>query len=171
MMKKYAGKVLAATMAVSMMVPGVNVLAADGATESTTNSNSTTLKYSVTESYKWTVPTEITFEGDAGINQTRAVNGSVAVTDNIIKSGQRLKIAIAESEKFKIETQEGAELTYSVKKKDGSDSLNGGGEILSVQAGTKTGSQDLTYTLTTSTGAAEVAGEYTGTLNYEASIN
>lgn len=43
-------------------------------------------------------------------------------------------------------------------------------EVMSVNAGTNTGSTPLTFKLATTDGTAEVAGDYSGTIAYVASI-
>ena len=171
MMKKYACKVLAAAMAVSMMVPGVSALAAENATVTNTTQPSnceTSVSYTVSEGYTWQVPATVTFEADAGVSKTRTANGEVKVTKNVIGEGKTLKIKIASDEDFQIKTGSSTILTYTVKKND--TELAKGGEILSVAAGTDKDTQNLVYTLSTSTGVAEVAGTYTGTLNYVATV-
>lgn len=171
MMKKYAGKVLAAAMAVSMMAcSGVMAAETATATSETETTCETTVKYSVTAGYTWQVPATIAFEKDAGVGQTRTANGEVKVTNNIIAEGRTLKIKIASDEDFTITSGTNTKLNYTVKKQDATEALIKDGEILSVAAGTKEGAQNLVYTLSTTTDAAEVAGEYTGTLNYVASV-
>lgn len=44
------------------------------------------------------------------------------------------------------------------------------GKKLNIAAGTNTGSKDLTFTLKTGNGTAEVAGKYSGTVTYTASV-
>ena len=173
MMKKCSSKVLAMAMVVAMMVPGMNVFAADTAngTSAADTNCATTVKYTVTEGYTWQVPATITFEKDAGASKTRTQNGDVKVTKNVIGEGKTLKISIASDEDFLIKTGTNTTLSYTVKKTAESEALGEGGEVLSVSAGTYEGTQNLIYTLSTTTGTAEVAGDYEGTLNYVASIN
>lgn len=158
---------LAAAVATAMMVPMTGAMAANEA------SKSTKLTYEVTQGYEWTVPSDVFFGKDAGVNQT-AVNGStdkstVTVTKNVIAENKTLKIKIADDEDFKIKLTNGTTtLDYKVMK-DGSV-LTAGSEVLAVAAGTNTGSQALTFTLSTTTGAAEVAGTYEGTLTFAAAI-
>ena len=95
MMKKYTRKVLAATMAVSMMVPmmGMNVFAADA----NTTKGTTNVKYTVKESYTWSVPTEIDFTNKATVT-TSAESGNtqnVCVTKNVIPETKKLHIIVS----------------------------------------------------------------------------
>ena len=99
MMKKYARKVLAATMAVSMMVPmmGMNVFAADA----NTTKGTTNVKYDVQESYTWSVPTEITFTSantEITTSGTTGVTQNVQVTKNIIPNKKKLVISVTNND-------------------------------------------------------------------------
>ena len=168
MMKKYASKVLAAAMAVSMMVPTC-AMAATGTTDSTTES--TTVKYAVTQGYEWTIHSEIDFGTDAGVSKTvTKENNTVSVSKNIIPDGKKLNITVkgsGDNGEFQIENGNTV-LSYVIKSED--KEITTGGEVMNVVAGTNTGSKDLTFVLTTGTGTAEVAGDYAGTVTYTASI-
>ena len=168
-MKKCSSKVLAMAMAVAMMVPEMNVMAATGTTDSTTES--TTVKYEVTQGYEWTIHSEIDFGTSAGVSKTVERTGNtVSVTKNIIPDGKNLNITVAGSGangEFQIENGNTV-LSYTIK--DGDTEISKGGVVLNVAAGTNTDSKDLTFTLSTTTETAEVAGSYTGTVTYTASI-
>lgn len=168
MMKKYARKVLAATMAVSMMVPmmGMNVFAADASTTSGT----TNVKYVVQESYTWSVPSEIDFT-DKQVVTTSGESGktqNVCVTKNVIPETKKLHIIVSSSNKFTITSVEGKTLNYTVKVGDSTQALTAGGTVLDVNAGTNEGSAQLRFELTKDN--VERAGNYTGTVAYESSV-
>lgn len=172
MMKKYARKVLAATMAVSMMVPmmGMNVFAAD---ENTTN-GTTNVKYVVQESYTWSVPTEITFTSantEITTSGTTGVTQNVQVTKNIIPNKKKLVISVTNND-YKIQTNDGASLNYKVSVKGTGDQYNeltsAKKDVLSVDAGTNTGSATLKFVLTKD--SVEKAGTYTGTVSYTSAL-
>ena len=168
MMKKYARKVLAATMAVSMMVPmmGMNVFAADNNTPKA----STDVKYDVETSYTWTVPSEIDFTGNATVT-TSGESGktqNVCVTKNVIPETKKLHIIVSSSTKFTITSAEGKILNYTVKVDDSDQALTAGGTVLDVNAGTSTGNAVLKFELTKDN--VERAGNYTGTVAYESSV-
>lgn len=169
MMKKYACKVLAAAMAVSMMVPGVNALAA---TTASGNKADTNVKYDVTESYTWSVPTTIDFTNasDATVttNESDTVAQNVKVTKNIIANNKKLHIILDNSNTFKISSTEGATLDYTVKVGNNDTALNAGGTVLDVNAGTNEGSATLKFELKKD--SVEKAGNYTGTLSYVSSV-
>lgn len=172
MMKKYARKVLAATMAVSMMVPmmGMNVFAAEPDTKQTQ------VKYEVTQGYEWTIHSEIDFGKDKGVNQTVTSSGknTVSVNKNIIPDGKTLNITVKGSGKNgEYEIKSGTTvLTYTIKEGTGENvkDVTVGGNVIALAAGHNDASKDLTFTLTTGSGSAEVAGSYTGTVTYTAAI-
>ena len=168
MMKKYARKVLAATMAVSMMVPmmGMNVFAADV----NTTKGTTDVKYNVQESYTWSVPTEIDFTNKATVT-TSGESGktqNVCVTKNVIPETKKLHIIVSSSNQFTITSVEGKTLNYTVKVGDSTQALTAGGTVLDVNAGTNEGSAVLKFELTKDN--VERAGKYMGTVAYESSV-
>lgn len=141
---------------------------------------STTLNYDVTKVYEWEIHTDISFGSDAGINKTD-VNGAVTdgsdqkvkVTKNVIGEGEKLHITAAGSGTggaFSIKNgNEGTEvLSYAVK--SGTNAVDVNGTVLDVNAGTNTGETEMGFKLSTTTKAAEVAGNYTGTITYTSSI-
>lgn len=170
MMKNFVSKVLAATMAVAMMVPamGLNAFA-----ENTTN-GTTNVKYKVEEAYTWSVPTEITFTSGNTTITTSGTTGAtqdVQVTKNVIPNGKKLVISVTNSE-YKIATTDGASLNYKVSVKGTGDQYtelaSSKKDVLSVNAGTNTGSATLRFELTKD--QFEKAGQYTGTVSYTAAI-
>lgn len=169
MMKKYAGKVLAAAMAVSMVMPGVNVLAADA----NTTSGTTQVKYDVTQAYTWVVPTQIDFTNakDATVT-TSGTSGNtqnVQVTNNVIPNGKKLHITIEKTtNSFSVISTEGAKLSYTVKVGENNTALAAGGTVLDVNAGTNKGSATLKFELTKD--SVEKAGNYTDTITYKSEI-
>lgn len=180
MMKKYARKVLAATMAVSMMVPmmGMNVFAADvnGTSKQDTNANAE-VKYSVEEGYTWNIHSDIDFGTSAGINKSvKKGNNTVQVSKNVIPDGKKLQITVKGSygtsnaqNGFKI-INGGTTLDYTIVKTGEADALTIGGVVMEVDAGTNEKTQDLDFTLNTAKSGAEVAGKYEGIVTYTASI-
>lgn len=123
MTKKAAALLLAASLAVSVCATPVfaltnsNEISGNG---STTDAAPTATKvtYDVTAGYTWSIPTDIKFGKDAGINATRVVNATededkaseeakgnatsntpgtapkICVTKNVIDVGKKLKIII-----------------------------------------------------------------------------
>lgn len=183
-MKKYGKKLVAAAMAMAMVMPmsGISAMAADiiDKTEDTENGK-TTVTYSVTQTYTWSVPTAITFQNNTGSTITAVADGEagadnqkVMVTKNVIPAGKKLQISAAgggNEKKFIIASDEGKELAYTLKagtNEESASDVNSGGVVLSVDAGTNVGSAVLVFTLTKD--GIERAGNYSGTVIYTASI-
>lgn len=153
---------------------------ANGLPDEDPTTKSTTLNYNVTEVYEWEIHTDIDFGRDKGVNKTD-VNGAVTdgsdqkvkVTKNVIGEGEKLHITAAGSGTggaFSIKSgDKGTEvLGYAVK--SGTNAVDVNGTVLDVNAGTNTGETKMDFKLSTTTKAAEVAGNYTGTITYTSSI-
>lgn len=164
---KVSKKLLAAIMAAAMVIP-MGTASAFAANEP---SQSTNVKYEVTQGYEWTIHSEIDFGKDAGVNKTvTKEKNTVSVDKNVIPDGTKLNITVAGSGTdgaFTI-ANGATKLNYTIK--NGSTNIATGGTVMDVAAGTDTSSADLTFTLTTGNGSAEVAGKYTGTVTYTAAI-
>lgn len=179
-MKKYVKKMVAVAMAASMVMPMscMNAFAVDGTSNDT--EASTNVKYTVTEEYTWSVPTDITFTKDEitiTADQDDGATQKVKVTKNVIPVGKKLQITAkgsGTSNAFTITaTNNGSAQTlpYSIKAGDNAAAaveVVTGGTVLEVAAGTNTGAAVLVFELTQD--ATEQAGEYTGTVTYTASI-
>lgn len=172
MMKKYMNRAAAIATAAAMVfsASGMNVLAADNKTTDTT-----TVKYSVEESYTWSVPSEIEFTSTSDTVIANADSGNtqkVKVTKNVIAENKKLQIKAAgsgTSGAFTIQTNEAVRiLPYSIKVGNAVDNLAVNGVVLEVNAGTNTGVADLTFTLTKD--SVEQAGDYNGTVTYTAVV-
>lgn len=134
---------------------------------------STTVKYSVTKGYEWSVPAEIDFESNKGVGENVSVNleNAVKVIKNVIGDKETLNIKIDDEQEFTIENG-ATTLNYTVKKAgENTDALSKGDKVLSVAAGKNADSVNLVFTLNTGNKTAEVAGNYTGTIKYVASIS
>ena len=166
--------ILAGVAAVALAAAMAAVTTAD---ENTTDEVQTTVKYKVTEGYSWTVPTSVDFGADATVSKTKVGTiegneGKVSVTKNVIEDGKALKItAKGSGANGEFQVANGSTTRgYTIKVGDATDGLAVDGEVLSVPAGTNTGEAALAFTLSTTTGSAEVAGNYTGTVTYTAAI-
>lgn len=174
MMKKYMNRAAAIATAAAMMfsASGINVLAAD--------TKNTTVKYSVTESYTWSVPSEIDFTANDTVT-ANAENGNpqkVMVTKNVIGVGKKLQITAKGSgtnDAFSIVSKNDSAsankeqvLYYSIMVEGSSSKLEVGKTILEVNAGKDTDSKALTFTLEKDT--VEQAGDYNGTVTYTAAV-
>jgi len=161
-MKNFKNLLLAgATVLATVLAPTMNVFAQEvtGTTEPT--SATTNVNYLVEGSYKVLIHAGIDFGKNAGINQHVAKEGNkVQVTENIIPEGKKLNIKVAGS-------GEAGAFTIT---NGGSEDIAVNGDVLNVNAGTNTGETTMKFTLDTTTKAAEVAGQYNGTLTYTTSI-
>lgn len=172
-MKNFKKLLLAGATVLATLAAPMNVFAQEvtGTTEPT--SATTDVKYLVEDSYKWSIHPEIDFGKNAGINQHVAKEGNkVEVTENIIQEGKKLNIKVAgsgDAGAFTI-TNGGSEvLTYHANN-GGAEDIAVNGDVLNVNSGTNTGETTMKFTLDTTTKAAEVAGQYNGTLTYTTSI-
>ena len=128
-------------------------------------------------------------EADTGVH---GESGNVYVSDCRLKPGMKLTISISNTttmydatDGFYVETKNNtatinqtAKVNYAIYKgtvtnpasatADKRDT-NANSQILELNAGTDAGKQDLTFIL--STGAAEIAGKYTGTVAFEAKVD
>ena len=160
-------------MAVAMMAPamGLNAFAEN------ITSGKTSVKYTVTEAYTWSVPSEITFTSTKDTVTTDGTTGAtqnVQVTKNVIPNGQKLVISVTNTD-YKITTTDGASLNYTVSVKGASEADNKyrelsstNKEVLSVPAGINTDSATLKFKLTKDN--VEKAGTYTGTVSYTSAL-
>ena len=183
-MNKVAAAVLAAAMVGSMAVPAFADVA-DSSDIENQATGSTTVTYTVAQSYKWTVPNEVAFNAT-----TKTLTGNVTVKECIINEGATLKIGIASTGNevddsnttaFKLKryvdnNQKGNVIrTYKVKKTNSSDGdLSQGAEVLNVTSGANSSGeslkQNLTFTLDEDSTKFETAGTYRGTLAFTASV-
>lgn len=133
------------------------------------DTKSTTLKYSVDESYEWQIHDAIDFGSDKGVNNTSTVTKTegVKVTKNIISDGKQLVISLKNDNAFTV-VNGNTSLSYTAMA--GSTAVGAGDNVLVVSAGTNEASEDMTFTLSTGSGQSEVAGEYTGTIGYIATV-
>ena len=136
---------------------------------------------------------EAKLEGtDTGVKADKETSGTkwkgtapkVCVTKNVIGTGETLKIQLKAKDDtaFKVKNESSTELSYEVKtvnaKVDGSTATSysnqpvaaTGTYILALNAGQNTGEVELEFVLTTATSRAEIAGNYTDTVTFTASI-
>ena len=127
----------------------------------------TNVSYTVSESYSWTVPANVTFAQNADTD-TQIPTDEVTVSSNIIKAGTSTQISLASSNLFKVTSSEGAERSFTVGK-DSDNAFNAGDAVLTVASGTGVGNQALTFKLQQpANGVAKQAGVYSGTVTFEA---
>lgn len=159
-------KALVAAMAVSMMAP-VGVMAKTSTGE---DEQSTTVNYSASQEYEWTVPSTIEFT-DTEKQQT----GKIEVTKSIIPDGKMLCISLQSSENdFQVKQSKGEDaygVNYMVRLGNASTGLTEGQTICRVHAGVNLELNPLPCELIFElTGNTKVSGEYTDTITYAAGI-
>lgn len=160
-------KVVAAGLsALMMMTSTTSVFAAES------GDKSTTLNYQVSSSYDWIIHSAIDFGADAGVKHTVDRTGNqVKVLKNVIPEGKYLNISVKGSgtnDAFTIDNGGSEVLNYDVSDDNGAVGVNG--NVLSVPAGTNTATQNMGFKLNTTKKSAEVAGQYTGRVIYNASV-
>lgn len=175
-MKKHICKLLAVAMIAVLTVPGMNAFAATNSANQSTNNAETTVKYSVSTAYEWSVPTEIQFTNASDTVVANAESGNtqkVKVTKNVIPNGQKLHI-VAQGDgtdgSFQIaETEHGNVLPYTITVgTENSTLVAKTGTVLDVPAGTNEKSVNLTFKLQKE--AVEKTGDYTGKVIYTSSV-
>lgn len=152
---------------------GVSTGAGVAATPAPESERSAETFYQVAEGYTWTIHSLVDFGDSKGINNTSTVtkDNAIKVTRNVIPDGKKLSITLKGDNDYKVHNGNTA-LTYEVFNAANASGakLAPSAEVMSVNAGTNTGSTPLTFKLATTDGTAEVAGDYSGTIAYVASI-
>lgn len=160
-------KVVAAGLSALMMMSSTTSVFA---TEP--DNKTTTLTYQVNLSYDWTIHSSIDFGANAGVGKTVDRTGNqVKVLKNVIPEGKYLNISVKGSganDAFTIDNGGSEVLNYDVSDDNGAVGVNG--NVLSVPAGTNTATQNMNFKLNTTKKSAEVAGQYTGRVIYNASV-
>lgn len=137
------------------------------AQDNSTDDHLTNLTYTVEESYKWSAPSDFVFTTNV---DAEIKTGTVSVMENIIAGGSTLKISIGPDEVFKLTSGEGSTRDYKLLKD--SNELSAGSEVLAVPSGVNEATQNLNFELqgVVNGNTSQVAGTYTGTLNFVANI-
>lgn len=161
-------KIVAAGLsALMMMTSTTSVFAAES------GDKSTTLNYQVSSRYDWMIHSAIDFGADAGPNTTveRTENNQVKVLENVIPENYYLCIRVKnkdENGKLVLTNGKSENLLCDVGWKD--EDVSWGNSLIHLAAGENTATQEMAFRLNTKKGSAEVAGEYNGTVVYEATV-
>lgn len=171
-------KLLSAGLAACMVVPMAMPV---GAAENDTKE--TTLKYVVTESYEWSIHSDVNFGNDKDFDiEIKGIlsDNCISVTKNVIPEGKKLSIKVngdGENGTFTIRSKNGngkVSIPYTVTSKGHPDVFKPFAEVLSVVAGENTKSAEMNFVLLnfppTEEAPAEIAGNYLGYITYTASI-
>lgn len=124
------------------------------------DTTTTTVTYTVPESYVWSAPTDVTFT-----EAERIQTSTLTVSENIIPYQSFLVISIPD-QTFVLTSTEGATRSYKVYL--GEDELTAGNEVLRLPAGITEGSVDINFKVPQVENVE--AGTYTGTLNFTAKV-
>ena len=152
-MRKIVSFVLAMVLVLSMCMT-VSAATIDKNSEQTAT---TTATYTKGEGYTVTIPADITVGGEAI---------SISAADVMIDPGETLKVSVASANSWKVKNGEEA-LAYKLN--DGTADIKADDTVvLSVAAGTATGSVDLTAELDNVT--ATKSGTYTDTLTFTVAV-
>ena len=169
-MKKKLFAVGASALMLASQVGGVVALAAD-------DTKSATLTYEVDETYTWSIHSTVNFNSNAGVNKTVVRDSNaVAVSKCVLAEGHVLHISVkgnGTSNAFTIKNGDGGTeiLSYTVVSSAiGTNALTAGADVLTNASGQANQSTSMTFTLTTTNKAQEVAGTYSGTVTYTAAI-
>lgn len=160
-------KVVATGLSALMMITSTtSVFAAES------GDKSANLNYQVSSEYEWIIHSAIDFGTDAGVDHTVDRTGNqVKVLKNVIPEGKYLNISVKGSganDAFTVDNGGSEVLNYDVSDDNGAVGVNG--NVLSVPAGTNTATQNMNFKLNTTKKSAEVAGQYTGRVIYNASV-
>lgn len=164
-MKKSMSIIAAITLATAM-VSSLPTFATDITQESDSNSATTNLTYKVDKTYKVTIPDDVT-------NLTSESKLTVEVADVVIDTGETLSVNIASTNGWTLNDTKDAdnalayELALGETLEDGANALADDDVVLSVAAGTATGSQIISVK---SIAAATKSGTYTDTLTFTVDV-
>lgn len=144
-----------------------------GASGSSSGDKSANLNYQVSSSYDWIIHSAIDFGADAGPSTTveRTENNQVKVLKNVIPEDYYLCIRVKnkdENGKLVLTNGKSENLLCDVGWKD--KDVSWGDSLIHLAAGENTATQEMAFRLNTKKGSAEVAGEYNGTVVYEATV-
>ncbi|MDO5141857.1 MAG: hypothetical protein Q4D31_02430 [Eubacteriales bacterium] len=172
MKRKLIAMTLTLALAQAMAVPA---FAAEGTVSQTDSSKTTntTVEYTVKETYTVTIPQSVNLE-------TLTHEQAISATDVVINEGNELKVTLSSAnystgfrmKNIAVSSVGNADtdfLAYTIQKgSPASEAVTNGGEVLTVKAGTETGSETLTYN---TTGKAKKAGIYQDTLTFTVSVD
>lgn len=157
-MKKALSLLLALTMVLSLNV--IAFAAGTPITEDGTSSKSVTISHEVEVAYTVTIPADFALETGA----------TISASGVFIESGKQLKVTVSSGGEWKLKrTAVGGDagIAYKLSVTGAEGALANGDAVLTVAAGTATGSASLTGTLT---GTVTEAGMYTDTLTFTVAV-
>ena len=120
-------------------------------------------KHSVTLEYIFAPTYTVTIPATVALGETATIKAENVV----VTKGEQVEVTLRNANGFKVKTEQGAELGYTVK--NGETTVNEGDTVLTVNPdGGKTGETTLTF-ITPET--VKFAGDYTGTVTFTIAVN
>lgn len=147
------------SLALAGSIGAVVIASAASLDEKNHESAQTTVTYTVNTTWKLEIPDSITVGDTAG--------GTVSASEVVIEQGKQFKVTVSSTNGWKV--QGGSQsIDYNLKVGDSSDALINGGEVLTLDAGTQSGSATLKASLKNADdGKYSTGGEaYTDTLTF-----
>ena len=153
---KNTKKIITLALAAAMLsATGITAFAADPTTDVT---------YEVAPIYTVVIPESVTL-GDTAVTEQISIYGATADDNVVIGKTQKVNVALTESANgFKVKTEDGDEVAYTVNDKNTVDDLTTVAECTAAEGKKNT---DITFT---KTGTAAYAGTYTDTLTFGISV-
>lgn len=162
-MKKKNLVLLSSAAMLSLALAGSigTAVVASAATEVTNGNggNSTTVTYTVADSWKITVPESITVGGDGG---------TIKAEDVKIKPGDELNVTVSSTNEWKVQKDAEHQIEYELKTgKNSGSALGNGDKVLTVEAGSDGDQDTLTATVKSGSENYSTGGEaYTDMLTF-----
>ena len=157
-MKKLVAIILTVVMVFSMATVAFADTTVNG------DSGTVVVKYTTSEAYTVTIPADVTLTSTK-LSDT----GNVTVSDALLASGETLKIAVESANNYKLVNSTSG-IAYTLKSGDTAITVDNN-VVLSVAAGTKSGSAELTFATTEEdVKAATIAGDHKDTLTFTVSV-
>lgn len=155
-MKKIISIILAVMLTLSI---GIMAFADNGIS----GDNDIEVSYTTTESYTVTIPSDQTVS-------TTAQTGTVSASGVLLADGNRLVVSMASANGYKMK-YEGSEIAYTASVGEKTLSGTAAEEVLSVNSGSTSGSQNISFVTTSEAiAAATKAGKHTDTLTFTCGV-
>lgn len=166
-MKKLLTLLLTAALATAAATTAFADTSIEPGTDGNPNpeTGTTNVSYTVQPSYTVTIPGTVTLD-----STTQKSTATVKVENVTVPYDQKVKVAVTgtnQNNEFKVKSNEGAVLTYSVKNGNNVAELNNTVLEVASNAADKKGSTTLTFEITD---AVVYSGIYTGTATFTVSV-
>ena len=154
-------RILALTLALAMVMAMTGAFALDLTNESPEGSME--ISYTIPETYSVVIPESVNLTAE-----TPSATGTVSASDVRLAANRTLKVTMDSINNFYLKNGESA-VEYTVSDQTGA--ISDGGIVLSVQAGTTSGSNSLTFATTAEKiKAATLSGNHIDTLTFTITV-